>query len=112
MIDVGFAVLHNALFLGGTNLGQKLDTHHRPDLKMVYDRAEKELIVTFRGKTSYVPSTNVASYQPGPADDRKILQSATLSTLGSSRNAQVESPMSHVHAGYGHGKTGQKSIKS
>ncbi len=108
MIDVGFAELHNALFLGGKNHGLKLDSHRYPDLKMVYDKDEKELLVSWQGKTAHVPSTNVAYYHPGKADDRKVNQTGSDMKANISGSAQVETPMSHVHAGYGHGKTGQK----
>lgn len=105
MIEVGFAELHNPLFLGGKNFGLKLDSHRHPELKIVYDKAEKELLVTWLGKTAFIPSANVAYYVPGKADDRKIVQVAApqVAHVGS---AQVETPMSHVHRGEGHGKTG------
>ena len=71
---------------------------------MEYDKAQKELIVTWNGKTSYIPSTNVASYMIGDGEDRRIVQQAhpMVSGIGS---AQVETPMSHVHAGPGKGRT-------
>lgn len=106
MIEVGFAELHNSLFLGGKNLGVKLDCHRHRDLKMLYDRVEKELVVTWAGKTGFIPSANVAYYIPGAAQDRKIEQAASPMVLNVS-GAQVESPMGHVHAGPGHGKTGR-----
>jgi len=108
MIEVGFAELHNALFLGGKNHGLKLDSHRHPDLKMVYDKEEKELLVTWGGKLAHIPSTNVAYYHPGKPEDRKVVQMGSTMVAGISGSAQVETPMSHVHAGHGHGKTGQK----
>lgn len=108
MIEVGFAELHNALFLGGKNFGLRLDTHHRADLKLEYDLKEKELIVTWAKKVAHIPSTNVAYYIPGTPEDRKVVQVAHPMVAGIAAGAQVESPMSHVHAGPGAGKTGAK----
>ncbi len=107
MVEVGFAELHNELFLNGKNFSKKLDTHKRPDLSLVYDKEEKELLVTWNKKVAHVPSTNVAYYIPGVAEDRKVDQPSHPMVAGIS-GAQVETPMSHVHAGHGHGKTGQK----
>lgn len=112
MIEVGFAELHKPLFLGGKNHGEKLDSHRFPDLLMEYDKKEKELIVTYNHTVAYVPSTNVAYYHPGKAKDRKILQAGSPMVANISGTAQVETPMSHVHAGHGHGKTGvSKGVK-
>ncbi len=64
-VELEFAELHNPLFLSGTNLQLKLMPdgvkHGRAGLHIHYDRAEKELIVEFNGKTAIVPATNVSS---------------------------------------------------
>ncbi len=123
-VDVGFAQLHGDLFLNGKNLTKggvhhNLDTHNNPNLKMVYDTVEKELLVTWNNVTAHVPSTNVASYIPGPAADRKVMQTASpqVSNIAGAQidtpsttvqnprpTAQVSTPQSHVHAGLGHGQ--------
>lgn len=122
-IEVGFCELHDGIFVGGRNLTNKLDPGRYPELKLKYDRLDKELEVTWNGVTSYVPSTNIKNYIPGKPRDRKIVQmgppqvanvSATAQVATPATGilpkvtAQVETPMSHVHAGAGHGKTGQK----
>ncbi len=125
MVKVGFAQLHGDLFVNGRALAKGgvhhiLDPQHIAGLSMVYDTVEKELIVTYNGVTAHVPSTNVASYIPGTAPDRKIIQTTspqvanighaqveTPSTRVQNPQPQVETPMSHVHKGKGHGKTGQ-----
>lgn len=112
MIEVGFAELHDTIFVGGHNLTNKLDTRAKAGLKLEYDKKEKELIVTWNKVTSHVPSTNIKHYIPGPAADRRIVQSAHPMVASVSGTAQVETPMSHVHAGHGHGKTGQKAVKA
>ena len=104
---VGFAFLHTPLFLGGKNLSDKLDGHQRKELEMVYDKKEMELVVTWNKKTARIPSTNVAYYIPGDPEDRKIAGVHHPMVAGTSANAQVETPMSHVHAGPGAGKTGK-----
>lgn len=106
MIDVGFAELHNALFLGGKNHGVRLDKHRHPTLKMSYDQEEKELIVEWQGHKGHIPSTNVAYYVPGAGFDRGHTQVAAPQVANISA-AQYETPMSHVHAGPGKGKTGK-----
>ena len=104
LVPTGFAFLHSTLFLGGKNHSDKLDSYRYPELKMVYDRAEKELIVTYRGKVAIVPSTNVAYYHPGPAEERQPLSASHPMVANASHTAQVETPFGHVHAGPGKGK--------
>jgi hypothetical protein len=62
-IPLKFAELHNPLFLGGTNLGNKLITEKRP-LTLVYEREWKELHVTHNGKFAILPIEAVASMEP------------------------------------------------
>lgn len=106
MIEVGFAELHDAIFVGGKNLSAKLDTHRYPALQMVYDKPEKELLVTWNGVTANVPSTNIKSYIAGRAPDRKIVQMGSSQMANIAATAQVETPFGHVHAGPGKGKSG------
>lgn len=103
-LDVGFAELHNALFLGGKNFGLKIDLKRHSDIKMQYDLDEKELLVTWGAKTAHIPHSNVAYYIPGPAEDRKLAQTAHPMVAGIA-SAQVETPFGHVHAGPGRGKS-------
>lgn len=105
MIDVWFADLHKVLFLGGKNHGEKLDSYRFPDLKMQYDKKEKELVVSWKGATTHIPSTNIACYEPGLPKDRGIAQLASPMIANISGTAQVETPFGHVHAGPGKGKT-------
>src|SRR5271166_5532583 len=106
-VEVTFAKLHDPLFFGGKSFGLRLEPNVCGGLKMAYDKDDKELIVQWQGQTAHIPSTNIASYCTGPAVDRMIHQVAApqVANIGS---AQVETPMSHVHAGPGAGKTGKK----
>ncbi len=112
MIEVGFCELHDGIFVGGKNLTAKLDTQRTAGLKMLYDKKEKELLVTWNGVESHVVSTNIKHYIPGPAADRKILQTASPQISNIASTAQVETPFGHVHAGPGAGKSGvSKGVK-
>lgn len=106
MIEVGFAELHKPVFVGGKNLTARLDTNQYKELKLFYDKKEKELVVTWNNVVGRIPSTNIACYIEGKAPDRLQHQVASPQVAGVAFTAQVETPMSHVHAGHGHGKTG------
>ena len=113
MIEVGFAELHKTLFLGGKNHGERLDSNRFPDLKIMLDEKTDRLIVSWKGHTTKVPMTNVANYTEGPGQNRRVVQQAhpMLSNIAEKAQlpftAQVETPMSHVHAGPGSGKSGK-----
>src|ERR1017187_6539760 len=64
LIPLSFAELHNPLFVAGTNMQLKLDPIKRTGLVLVYDRTEKELLVTYNGTLAIVPCSNVASMTP------------------------------------------------
>lgn len=103
MLDIKYAELHTALFLKGTNLGLKLNPHHRGGLILKYDREARELLVSFNGETAIIPTTNVASMVEGKQPDRK----EEVKEPFVAKTAQVSSPMQHVFAGPGHGKSGK-----
>lgn len=105
-VDVTFCKLHDDLFFGGKSFGKRLEPSHQSGLKMVYDKEEKELIVSWNGRTANIPSTNIVSYSIDKAEDRMLKQVATPQVAGIS-SAQVHTPMSHVQAGPGYGKTGK-----
>lgn len=103
-IDLKFAELHNALFLAGKNFGLKLDPSKLAGLKLVYDRAEKELLVHWGEEVGIVPSSNIASMVAGIA----IAKAPSVHPIAAGKIvAQVSSPMDHVFAGPGAGKTGK-----
>jgi len=102
--DVSFAKLHDDLFFGGKSFGKRLEQMTHGGLKMVYDREEKELVVSWNGQSARIPSTNIVSYSTDPGKDRKIVQTASPQVAGIS-SAQVETPFGHVHAGPGKGKS-------
>lgn len=106
-IEVGYAKFRDDLFINGKNFGKAIDKsdHRHTGVEMVYDREEKEMIVSWMGRTAHIPSTNVAVYCPGPAMDRRTQQIAHAMVAGISGAAQVETPFGHVHAGPGKGKS-------
>jgi hypothetical protein len=61
MIYLEFAELHTPLFLNGKNFGMKLIPGKTSGLTLAYNRAEKELLVSWMDKTAIIPSSNVVS---------------------------------------------------
>lgn len=100
-VKLEFAEIISPLFLGRKNHGLKLS--NTAGMNLVYDRTEKELLVTFNGKTAIVPSSNVASMTPVNAND---LQTPVQSPakLGRPVKAQASTPQDHVFSN-GPGKT-------
>lgn len=105
MISMKFAELHTPLFLAKKNLGTRLDRekHGMHSLKLVYDRAEKELLVTWNDETAIIPTTNVVSMIEGTPLAHLNAVQAPKGKI----EAQVATPQMHVFAGEGHGKTGK-----
>ena len=95
--------LHTPLFLAGTNLQMKLP-QNRAGMTLEYDREHKELLVTYNGETAIVPSSNIASMVAGAVKEQQPAKANPYQA----REAQVSTPYAHVHAGHGHGKTGQE----
>jgi len=107
MIDIEFAELHNPLFLAGTNLQMKLDPNKRTGLKLQYSREYKELHVTWLERTAIVPTTNVSSMTPYEKQGAVEPVAVPARSMFKKITAQVDTPMSHVFAGPGAGKTGK-----
>jgi len=109
MIKIKWAELHTPLFLADANLGQKLDPHKRPALKMEYNRPERELLVTYthgtKTETAIIPTTNVVCMIEGEIAQRPQVE--PVKPITAKITAQVETPQSHVFAGVGAGKTGK-----
>ena len=76
MIELEFAELHGPIFINGTNLAPKLipgdAPGHRRDIKLFYDRGERELYVHFKGKVGIVPRENVAMMVEKPVEKKAI----------------------------------------
>jgi hypothetical protein len=107
-IALSYAELHNPLFLSGTNHGQKLQQGAK-GIDLQYDRKEKELLVLFNGKLAIIPSSNVASMtllELPKEPVAEIPRDFSVKPVGKLR-AQASTPMDHVFAGPGQGKTGE-----
>lgn len=63
-IKCKYAVVHNPLFLAGTNLGDKLGRDGTKSVFMEYDSEEEWLVVCFKGEAGIIPSSNVAFFIP------------------------------------------------
>lgn len=87
----------------GKSLGDRLDTRTSRELKLEWDDETKELAITWGGRTGYAVSSNVKSYFPFEAIP--IQSAAPAPPKLEKRTAQVSTPMDHVFAGPGAGKT-------
>ncbi len=134
-IEIDFAELHAPLFLGGKNHQLKLTAGARSELRLVYDRAQKELLVFWKGPKGIVegivPIGTVLSMIPKKAEvveikapkptgdvvlhttpklseamgEKTIERAAKMEAR--SFTAQVSTPQDHVFQGIGKGKTGK-----
>lgn len=111
IVDVRFAVLHEGFIFAGRNFDAKLDLHRYSDLKLQYDRDEKELLVSYNGEVLNMPHTNVKGYQIGEFKSRYAPQVSHPQVANVAITAQVETPHSHVHAGPGAVKRAAKPAK-
>ena len=63
-LELCWAELHNPCFLGGTNLGTKLNgkggAGYRTGLKMEFDYDTRQMAITWNGETGLVPEANIA----------------------------------------------------
>jgi len=117
-VELLFHELHNPLFLGEKNWGQKLYRKQaKGHLGLEYDRDEKELLVTHKDSkgtmhTAIVPTANVSSMTPMPEGKHplELPAEAGVNTNGPKGKpgpkpkitAQVSGPHDHVfHQGPG-----------
>jgi hypothetical protein len=63
-VEIRSLQLHNPLFCGGKNLGQKLDTSATTGLKIHYNTARRLFVVTWNGKCKVVTESNAADFDP------------------------------------------------
>ncbi len=101
MIKISRVELHTPIFVGGHNLGAKLDAGRRKDLDMQYDGKGQLLFVTFNGETAMVPVPAIASMV---AETFKRETPSVLKAAKPVVDAQVSSPTGHVFAGPGKGQ--------
>ena len=100
-LEITQVLFQSAVFCGAS-LGTNANVASRSGLKMVYDREEKELIITLNGIKAIVLPSNIISMIPaqevpakGPAEPPKATKPV--------KTAQASSPTSHVFAGPGAG---------
>lgn len=104
-VNCELVYLHAPYFhITGMNLGERLDTRQRKDLKATWDTEEKEMTVEFQGRVGMIPESNVKSYFPynnvTPIVEEKKKDEAPREKI----KAQASSPTGHVFAGPGGGK--------
>lgn len=102
-LNLTYAELHAPLFLGGKNHQLKLVAGS--EMKLVYDRDEKELLVSWTNHKgtheAIVPLSTVLSMWPKTGEVVEIKKAAAPQPQV---KAQVETPQDHVFAGPGKGK--------
>jgi hypothetical protein len=99
--------LHTPLFLGRTNLGDKLDTSKREGLAIEFRPAEQMVYVTFNAETGMIPSSGISCMIP---DEPQAILTAPKPQLKSKQaiTAQVSTPQGDLMTP-GKGRTGQES---
>ncbi len=107
-VDVELVYLHGPHFhasgITGKNMGDRLDVRDpkQRDIVLAYDTEEKELMVTWGGRTAHIPESNVRAYFPyvegKRPEPKKIISVSNV-------KAQVSTPQDHVFAGMGAGKS-------
>lgn len=94
-------VLHNPLFLGGKNFGNRLEPYNKHQgLALTYNREHGELWIKWGDSEAMVPKESIFSLEFGKAPK----SSGPVSAPPQPVQAQVESPQSHVFEGPGKGK--------
>lgn len=95
-IEMTFVELHNPLFLGGVNWGNKLQPKTgKGILELVYDRSNQELLITFGKFQCIVPSSNIASMTL-KGFEMPIAPQKSHSEIGGIERAQVSSPTTTI----------------
>lgn len=106
-IELEFAELHTPLFFLGKNFGPKLDIAKFSEIKLVYDRTERELLVHWGKRVAIIPREAVACMIPQGDEPVKRPVNIVHPMVAGLASAQVSTPMGHVQAGPGHGKSGK-----
>jgi hypothetical protein len=105
-IELSFAHLHSPLFFANKNWGEKLDTKNtsKGSISLIYDRTEKELLIKSGIHESIIPLSNVVSMTPKTGAPTDMIPPKGPAPSGKIK-AQASSPVEHVQAGPGFGKT-------
>lgn len=104
-VEIRTLQLHNPLFCGGANLGQKLDTTQKTGLKIHYNTERRMFAVIWNGKCKVVTESNAADFDPvNPVDldiimlEKHVPPKEIVKTAGSVplvkgiQSAQVSTP--------------------
>jgi hypothetical protein len=105
--------LHTAIMVGGTNLQLRLCTKEKTGLVLAFDEEQRCLYVTYNRETMRVPEHNISGMIEGQAFKRgtaKVVETPAAPPPAKPVEAQYSTPMAHVHAGPGHGQTGQEEV--
>jgi hypothetical protein len=112
LLPITWAELHSPLFLGGTNLGQKLDPAKKTGLKIARNVDERIIYVVYNGCCAEIPEAAFQNWNPDGKRKDEVLAAVNAAvpdkikaapspshTPGRPIEAQVSTPTSHVFAG-------------
>lgn len=97
--------LHEVVFVGCKNQGKKLES--KAGLELLYCRKNKELHATFNNETVVIPYPNIVGMVFADLSQHHFFKEEPPKAGDAPFTPQVATPMSHVFAGEGHGKTGR-----
>jgi hypothetical protein len=100
-INISQLQLHTPLFLGRTNLGDKLKTSERAGLAISYNEGDQFVKIQFNGENGLIPLSSVAAIIP---ETNVIAMPKKTGAIKQPVNAQVSSPTGHVFEGPGKGQ--------
>lgn len=104
IIPVDFAVMVGTFIIQGKNMGPRLDPAETAGIRMYFtDDSRKIFEVEYKDYRMKFPQMQVQYWHEGVYEERKGRAINVAPPVRPS--AQVDSPMSHVHAGLGAGKT-------
>lgn len=110
--DVYRLEFHGPLFHGGKNFGTKVEAASIQGLQIQYDDEKRWFVVNYKNTASVdpriaiVPELSVFMWEPmASAPKKQVVNQHTTHDVTKIQNAQVETPMGHVFAGEGKGKT-------
>ena len=60
IIECTYVTFHAPVFLSGTNLGEKIDTSKRSDIKLFYNVSLRMIFIEFKGQIAFTDTFHVA----------------------------------------------------
>ncbi len=99
-------MLHSPIFVGGKNLGDHLDSQKTHGIVIIADHDTRLVMVEWNGERAWFPFDAMVKLAVPKTNVVELPVTKPVSP-GVKPTAQVDTPMSHVFAGEGKGKTGR-----